>query len=348
MVSKIQNGDYLKRFSNMTIAEQQAYLKNVAEWLDKRTILTRCAEDSNARFLTAEKCSVSWSDSECKMWEDGVRLMTAFIGTDAGRMLPKSVYTDSAKETIRWMIRELQNIQRSKETIQTPEPIKPVEQPATNTEHRKPGRPRKAEKQTDNLPNAGCATNRPKHIDQYVHLLPKKTQERASLVKDLLQREEVARENARLLMNDENASPAELAKWSSLATKCDNEVRSIYRELDEEWDKLVKSGRVIVDDLGNARVVDNGESSTTTETAVATEPSSDVQDIAAKRRSLRKWLVDTRRGNGDTRDEHVKKWKESYKEYLQIESSAAKDKKIVAAAKHYGINIAALETKNEK
>lgn len=61
----------------------------------------------------------------------------------------------------------------------------------------------------------------------------------------------------------------------------------------------------------------------------------------ARRRELRKWLVDTRRGNSDnTREEHIRKWHENFKEFLTFEGDAAyKDTKIIEAAKHYGIEL---------
>ena len=61
----------------------------------------------------------------------------------------------------------------------------------------------------------------------------------------------------------------------------------------------------------------------------------------ARRRELRKWLVDTRRGNSDnTRKEHIRKWHENFTEYLTIEGDTAyKDAKIIEAAKHYGIEL---------
>lgn len=61
----------------------------------------------------------------------------------------------------------------------------------------------------------------------------------------------------------------------------------------------------------------------------------------ARRRELRKWLVDTRRGNSDnTREEHIRKWHENFKEFLTFEGDAAyKDVKIIESAKHYGIEL---------
>lgn len=61
----------------------------------------------------------------------------------------------------------------------------------------------------------------------------------------------------------------------------------------------------------------------------------------ARRRELRKWLVDTRRGNSyNTREEHIRKWHDNFKEFITIEGNAAyKDAKIIEAAKHYGIDL---------
>jgi len=61
----------------------------------------------------------------------------------------------------------------------------------------------------------------------------------------------------------------------------------------------------------------------------------------ARRRELRKWLTDTRRGNSDkTREEHLRKWHENFAEYLTLEGATAyKDEKIIEAAKHYGIDL---------
>jgi len=178
---------------------------------------------------------------------------------------------------------------------------------------------------------------RPKHIDQYVHLLPKKTQERAEEVRVLLRDLDVARENMRKLMEaGERAEKA--AQWAKAATRIDERVKGIYRELDEEWEKLVKSGRVVVDIFGNASL--NTEATEGTE---STEPSSEEK---AKRRNMRKWLTDTRYGN-DTeqgKNEHARKWRERFKEYLAIEGDTAyEDKKLIEAANHYGIDIEAMK-----
>ena len=70
-------------------------------------------------------------------------------------------------------------------------------------------------------------------------------------------------------------------------------------------------------------------------------PSGESRD---SRKTLRKFLVDTRRGNGATRKEHVKKWKKNFKEYTKLVGEEAyKDEKLLEAAKHYEIDIKKLK-----
>lgn len=182
---------------------------------------------------------------------------------------------------------------------------------------------------------------RPNHIDQYVHLLPQKTQERAAKYGPLMRELDETREKERLLMDDPAASAKDREALAKRITAIDKEIRSIKKELDDEWEKLAKSGRVVVDDLGNARILppqQGDEQQPAAETPQ--EPVELTSEQKAKRRDLRKWLVDTRRGNGDTREEHVKKWKDNFKEYLTLEGDAAyADEKVKAAAEHYGIDM---------
>ena len=369
MIKKITCDDYLRRYDNMSLAEQQDYLAQVQEWEEKSkpTLLVKLS-DAASSFQNVMNCSASWNDAECEAFNQGIKLLSAFAHKP-GSWLPEMIYVKTASRVIRWMAEELKNCQQPTANSQSEEEVQGVQK--GHGARRLSGGKSNSQQPTAKQPTPV----RPKHIDQYVHLLPKKTQERAALIKDLLQQMDVARENARLLMNDEKSSPADRAKWASLATKCDKEVRSIYKELDKEWDKLVKSGSVIVDDLGNARIIDvnvnendnskSSASATATESAPATESATATESAPAgsaseenntamfnvqcstvndkepnRRRQLRKWLVDTRRGNGDTRKEHVKKWKETFKEYVAIESETAyEDEKILAAAEHYGISL---------
>lgn len=188
---------------------------------------------------------------------------------------------------------------------------------------------------------SGITPARPNHIDQYVHLLPQKTQERAAKYGPLMRELDETREKERLLMDDPTASAKDREALAKRITAIDKEIRSIKKELDVEWEKLAKSGRVVVDDLGNARILppqQGEEQQPASETPQA--PVELTSEQKAKRRDLRKWLVDTRRGNGDTREEHVKKWKDNFKEYLTLEGDAAyADEKVKAAAEHYGIDM---------
>lgn len=96
---------------------------------------------------------------------------------------------------------------------------------------------------------------RPKHIDQYVHLLPEKTQERAKQYGPLKREIEAARENMRLLMNDPHSSAADREKWAKLAARNDEKIAKINAELDREWEKVAATGMVVVDDLGMAHLL---------------------------------------------------------------------------------------------
>lgn len=217
---------------------------------------------------------------------------------------------------------------------------------------------------------------RPKHIDQYLHLLPKGTQERGAMVRGLLRELDEAREKARLLMGDDHASANSRAAWAKKATKIDEQLAKIYKELDKEWEKLVQSGRVVVDELGQAHVVEvayesreepsgeptgaqreagvpagipmdasaeqgakRGRKSLTEEekAAKAAEREKKRKQMQVRRAGLiRKWLIDTR--NAKT-EEQKEKWMQKYKEMVAIGGEQAVTKKVRAAAEYYGIEV---------
>ena len=371
--------EYLKRYDNMSVAERQAYDERVGEWLRSGAkTLGKQAETFEARLQNALQVSASWNDAECAAFEEGARLLSA-VSHKTDTWLPEMLYAKSAKRAIRRMYEVLSELEgeggteaqqkpeegTGKATTAVGENAPSVAQPdfdqaqgtpiaAKGPFRDQPGGDINGEvsdKQTvGEKPSAepagatatadGAVPVRPKHIDQYVHLLPQKTQERAALVKGLLQELDDAREKMRLLMDDPTAKSDDREAWAKKATAIDNKVRSIYDELDREWEKLVKSGRVVVDDLGNARVMPAADATDTTDEG----PAELTSEQRARRRELRKWLVDTRRGNGDTREEHVAKWRENFREYLTLEGDAAfEDEKIIEATKHYGINIEELK-----
>lgn len=346
MVRKIQVNEYLKRYDNMPAAERQAFASRVGEWLQSAgRALTNRAEDFDARLHSVLSVSVGWNDAECEAFEEGARLLSALSGS-ADTWLPDLLYKKAVRRSIRQMVKVLSSVVytaseqrkvKSEESAATDQ--QPTEKAASQSEKRNEKSEEPAEVKSASVPVTTGVPIRPKHIDQYVHLLPKKTQEHAAEVRDLLRQLDDAREKARLLMESPQASPDSRAQWAKRAVQLDNKVRDIYRELDAEWEKLVKSGRVVVDVFGNASIAPDGEPSGT----VAQEEKPELtSEQKARRRELRKWLIDTRRGaEGKAREKRIEQWKENWKEYLTLEplEAALKDEKIVAAAKHFGIEI---------
>ena len=346
MIRKITNGEYLKRFDNMTAVERREYLSRVGDWLTMSgQCLTKKGEVTEARMQNVLQISALWNDQECQVFEEGARLLSALTGI-GDTWLPEMLYVKSAKRAIKQMFEVLWSVDegdmeegRGKKEDNSavshqPSPESPFQENAGNGAVA-------GEHQPSSITPA-----RPKHIDQYVHLLPKKTQEHAALVQGLYREMDEARRKLDLLANDATASAADREAWAKKATKCDNTLRKIFDELDAEWAKLVKQGRVVVDDLGNARVMDDVRGKMEDDSAISHQPSAITSEQKARRRDLRKWLIDTRRGNGATREERVKQWYVNFDEYLALEGDAAfEDEKIKEAIKHYGIDTGKLGKK---
>ena len=342
----------------MTVAERQSYKDRVGQWLRSGgRLLTRRLDDPDTRLQNVVTVSVSWNDAECQAFEEGARLLSALVNS-ADTWLPDLLYVKAARRCAQLVISRLTEIVEAQAGVGAAVPedsVLSVKRDAGNTggageRNRtaaavsKPTNTMagtKSEVTTDGVTKVmtdgiAAVPPRPKHIDQYVHLLPVKTQERAAKVKDLLRELDYAREKARLLMGSPQAIRDDMAAWAKKATACDNAVRSIYKELDAEWEKLVKSGRVVVDIFGNARISE--------ESRVKSEESSKelTSEQKHRRRELRKWLIDTRRGaEGKARQKRIEQWKENWKEYMTLETldAALKDEKIVTAARHFGIDL---------
>lgn len=368
MVRKLQSNEYLKRYDNMTAEERSSYTERVGEWLSSGArLLTSKANDMDARLKNVLQASVTWNDAECAAFETGVLLLSALIAV-AGTLLPDVLYSISARRAVKKMFELLWDMEaRRLYKKQEEKTEKPSDAAGSETDVHDGGKAvadgdactakeeppvacsfqdsgdngHIAVADKDGEAQVGTVPVRPKHIDQYVHLLPKKTQEHAAQVQGLYRELEDAREKSRLLMGDPKASAADREAWAKKVTKCDNALRKILDELDAGWAKLVRENRVMVDDLGNVRVVPMENEELTTDSSGPAELTSEQK---ARRRELRKWLTDTRRGNGSARDKHVAKWQDSFREYLTLEGGAAfADDKIVAAAKHYDINLEELK-----
>ena len=375
MVSRITRGEYQKRYDNMTAVERSEYLSRVGDWLSiSGQCLVKKGEVFEARLQNVLQVSATWNDQECQAFEEGVVLLSALTGVTETK-LPDILYAISAKRSIKHVFQALWNVEagmaegannggKNAAKVQeevgagvqgerqaggmagtTAQPAAPFQGGAGNGAVGGGHQDGEAQVGTAADATGTVAPARPKHIDQYVHLLPKKTQEHAALVQGLYRELDEAREKMSLLMDDKTASAADREAWAKRATKCDNTLKKIFAELDAEWAKLVQQGRVVVDDLGNARVVpiDNEQ--------LKMDNDAEVQELAgltseqkARRRELRKWLTDTRRGNGAARDERVKLWYENFREYLTLEGDKAfEDEKIKEAIEHYGIDVEKLK-----
>lgn len=350
MIRRIQNSEYLKRYDNMAAGERSAYEERVGEWnLQKAPLLTVKMDEPMARLQNVESASAAWNDTECQAFEDGVRLLTALVGKD-DTWLPDLLYVLAARRVIRKVVTLLSGVvqENPKEGV-----MKDGAKEGKSADRKsKEDAAEETSKATQHVGVKAAVPVRPKHIDQYVHLLPKKTQEKAAQVQHLYRELDEAREKMRLLMDDETAKADDREAWAKTATRIDDKLKAIFREIDAEWDKLAEQGRVVVDDLGNARVVTEdgtvpAEQAESLETA-GEEPAELTSEQKARRRELRKWLVDTRRGNGDSREEHVSKWKENFREFQQFDGEAVfEDQKILEAAAHYGIDLKEFGMKTE-
>jgi len=183
-----------------------------------------------------------------------------------------------------------------------------------------------------------------------VHLLPKATQERAEEYGKLMRQLGEARGNMQLLMDDDHASAKSREQWAKQATRIDKKIREIRDELDREWGKVAESGCVRIDDLGMAHLVSASQRSAAQNddrtgadgNGGEQEPVELTSEQKKRRRDLRKWLTDLRRGKeGKDREKRIEQWRVNWKEYLTLEpmEKAMEDEKILEAAKHFGIDI---------
>lgn len=357
MVRKIKYDEYLKEYSAMSEDECKDYWRRVGEWLqgDGKKLLEQ-TDRPMAKAQNIIQLSMRWKETEVRMFTDGVRLLSALVNV-SDTWLPSQMYVKAAYRAVRQMVMILQTrpqhgqggdaiasqrtkplpfaSQRTKKTTATPA-AKPQGAVKAGTTAQAP----LASRLSPRISGTGVPV-RPRHIDQYVHLLPEKTQERAAKYGPLMREMGEARENLRLLMDDPGASSASRESWAKKVTKIDGEVKAIREELDREWAKLVEQGRVVVDDLGNARVsptpsLPEGDGAPAGKTDGHTDGDADNQRKAAL---LRKWLIDKRYGNGNKREEYQQKWRKKYRKMVQLGGPETVTDKVRDAARHYGIDL---------
>ena len=391
MIKKLTTGEYLKPYGDMTAQEREAYRKRVGEWLRSSSErLLAMTDRPMAKAQNLMMMSGRWTKDDCEAAHEGAVLLTALMAVTE-TWLPSQLWVKSAWRAIRQINSVLSEVkveklkvknedgdgkflqtkvQRAQTKAQTKSTDKQGGKPSQTqiavqtkadamqtTPSGKPTGAGEAQGNPAGKPTGALVPARPKHIDQYAYLLPKGTQERAGAVRGLLRELDETREKMRLLMDDVNAKPDARAAWARKATKIDATLKGIYRELDAEWEKLVKSGRVTVDALGNANLSPapspggRGVITDCRQEAGASTPLPTVEGMGerpltseqkARRRELRKWLIDLRRGKeGEARERRIEQWKVNWKEYLTLEplELAMKDEKVVAAAAHFGVDI---------
>lgn len=388
MIRKITRTQYLKGWQAMTAQEREDYRTRVGEWL--RSDGERLLEVTDRPMAQAQNVmmmSARWSGEDCRAFQDGALLMSA-LAEVTDTWLPVVLYSKSAWRATRKLVESLSLTLPHREgtagatrTLQTK--TQGTVKAQTNNTAGKPQDARPEAKAQAAKPTithnpspitphpspitpaaAGGIPVRPKHIDQYVHLLPKGTQERAGQVRELLRELDHAREQARLLMTDTKASAASRAAWAKKATKTDEQAGRIYKELDAEWAKLVSEGRVTVDALGQAHVVplpQNGKAQDMAPSGKPTDtdgeprkrgrkPLTEEQkkakaaaraeklrrEAVRKAGLLRKFLIDTR--NAKTEEQKVK-WMAKYKEMVAIGGEKAVTEKVREAAVYYGVEL---------
>lgn len=399
MIRKIRREEYLKGYGAMSDGERKDYLKRVGEWLaDGGRRLLEATERPMAKAQNIVLLSARWKEQEVTMFAEGARLLSALMDV-ADTWLPTQLYAKSAYRAVRNMVDVMGEVSgtpaaKPQGTVTAASPVgKPTGTVADGslviTEEQKQRIVEKYTKKAmekiaakeEPAEGTGKATQavaaasippRPKHIDQYIHLLPEKTQEKAKQYGPLKREIEAARENMRLLMNDAHSSAADREKWAKLAARNDEKIAKINAELDREWEKVAATGRVVVDDLGMAHLLPaDGEA----EPAVPqqeTQPEAEKQEQepesreslalnpepekrkpgrpkkqlemsdeekAKRREYLKKWLRDTRT---QPSDERRKQWTKNCKELLALGGEITDS--IRKAGEYYGVDLTKITT----
>ena len=388
MIRKILVRDYLKGIDDMTAEEREAFVGRVGEWLAQDGArLLAMTDRPLARSQNLMTLTTRWTAEDCRAMADGITLMSALVGV-ADTWLPTQIYMKSAYRAVRQVASVLSEVKSEKLRVKNLLPSSKATAHSTsgrgaaahyNHEPKRAagagaGKPqalpssvagtgqtekplpmiktvaKEYDAATDTV-RVQCAVvpARPKHIDQYVHLLPKATQERAAGYGELMRQLGEARDNMQLLMDDDHASAKSREQWAKQATSIDKKIRAIRDELDREWEKVVESGRVVIDGLGMAHLVPDGESSGTGADGEGgeQEPAELTSEQKKRRRDLRKWLIDLRRGKeGKDREKRIEQWRVNWQEYLTLEprEKALEDEKILEAAKHFGIDLTQIVT----
>lgn len=383
MIRRITVEEWLKRYDNMTEGERRDLAKRVGEWLERQApILTPKTDEPLARVQDVMQMSGAWSAEEQEAFMEGVKLMTSFArATDT--WLPEVIYKKSVKRSVLHIIDVLTSFAPKLSTA-TQSATRPKLMPTDNDQQtlapKRGGRGRPPKEKTAESKNPSPSGNnlsqndknvvqntklvttdintivpRPKHIDQYIHLLPEDTQKRAAQYGALMNDLGTARTNMRLLLDDPQSTATERERWAKAAVKIDNRIAALRKELDDEWGRVVATGHVVLDDLGMAHLVDPDtgkvsdpkpkEKIPTDDKKGAkprrshhkkAEPEKAMTDEEKKKRIsyLQKWLRDPR---PEATAERKKQWGLNIKELIALGGRVTKS--IIKAGEHYGVKI---------
>lgn len=384
MIKKVKKDEYLKGYVAMSDGERREYQSRVGEWLsDGGRRLLELTERPMAKSQNVMLLSARWKEPEVRAFAEGVLLLSALIGV-ADTWLPTQLYAKSAYRAVRQMVDVMGQvsgggdpiaIQQTKKAggsfVITEEQKRRIVEKYTKKAMRKLQGEDLAAKPQGTVTAGKAAGNtaqqnlkpetsravpaRPRHIDQYVHLLPEATQKRAAEYGELMREFDVAREKLRIVMDDVHASDRDREQWAKKVSRLDVKIGDIRRELDREWKKVAASGRVVIDDLGMAHIVNEDLKMENDKHATAVQgsdqepeslkPETKANDDIRRAALLRKWLIDTRYGNKDAekRAKYQEKWRERFREMVRLGGMEAVTEKVRDAAKHYEIDIDALD-----
>ncbi len=351
MIYRITSNEWLKRASNMTKPEIQELVARIEAWLKHgaKVLLTR-ANEPTARMMNVEQVSGEWTSDEQDAFKEGVQLMTSFVNMD-DTWLPTMIYTKAAKRSIHRIIDILaKNLPKFGVT---PPPVLNIPTPKPHNHKSTKPHNRTTERLQPIVTESVAVVSRPKHIDQYIHLLPEETQKRAANYGQLIKDLGTARGNMRLLLDDAKATATERERWAKTAVALDQKVGELRKELDAEWNKLAALGRITIDVFGIAHLLDeNGNVSDSKPNISANvnikneeppklpkkartlhEKHAD-EEIAARVKYLQKWLRDTRPA---ATPEHKERWQENVKELIQLGGGITKS--IEKAGEYYNAKI---------
>ena len=399
MIQRIKPSEYLADIQTMTEGERKHYLKRVGEWLaDGGKKLLQMTDRPMAQAQNIIQMSTRWTQNDCRAFREGTLLLTALMKV-CDTWLPSQLYARSANRAVRHVAECFGEVSGSKSQVSGKPTLvkapglaitekqkqrivekytkKALEKIAAKEGADTPAaKPQGAVTAQQDLkpetwnqkPAAGVVPARPKHIDQYIHLLPSKTQELAKQYGPLKREIEAARENMRLLMNDPHSSNVDREKWAKLAARNDEKIAKINAELDREWDKVAATGRVVVDDLGMAHLLDGEPSEVSDSKEQVSSDGNEAkpeqkQETSAKRKPgrpkkqqeqdlkpelepetkakrleyLKKWLRDTRT---QPSDERRKQWEKNCKELISLNGEITDS--IRKAGEYYGVRLDAM------